>query len=211
MYFFSPWPEPAGLVPEQARGWGFSKLSSSLLHKFYSFSNVVFQKMILFFIFQKCFSLIFSYKFYLFSNFSPLDLNLLDWSHNNHVAVALAGTVYLWNASDGSIVSLTSIEPPDYVCSVSWIRDGEEFFLLFFDSLKKCFFLRNFFLMFFLFVLTTVSPWLCVLRVLNTRRWAVFFIPFDSFRKCFFSCTYTFFSVCFFYAPILCIVRCGMR
>jgi len=51
-------------------------------------------------------------------------LHLLDWSANNHMAVALAGTVYLWNATDGGIVSLTTIDPPDYVCSLSWIRDG---------------------------------------------------------------------------------------
>ena len=27
------------------------------------------------------------------------DLNLLDWSSNNHVAVALGSSVYIWNAS----------------------------------------------------------------------------------------------------------------
>ena len=53
------------------------------------------------------------------------DLNLLDWSSNNHVAVALGSAVYIWNASAGDIVQLMSIEEPEqYVSSVKWIKEG---------------------------------------------------------------------------------------
>ncbi|EDO33700.1 predicted protein [Nematostella vectensis] len=52
-------------------------------------------------------------------------LNLLDWSCNNHLAVALSGFVYLWNASSGDIVQLCKMDSPDsYVGSVSWIAEG---------------------------------------------------------------------------------------
>ncbi|EDO33006.1 predicted protein, partial [Nematostella vectensis] len=52
-------------------------------------------------------------------------LNLLDWSCNNHLAVALSGFVYLWNASSGDIVQLCKLDSPDsYVGSVSWIAEG---------------------------------------------------------------------------------------
>ncbi|XP_013409650.1 cell division cycle protein 20 homolog [Lingula anatina] len=52
-------------------------------------------------------------------------LNLLDWSVNNHLAVALGGHVYLWNAGSGEIEQLLELEnPEDYVSSVSWIKEG---------------------------------------------------------------------------------------
>lgn len=52
-------------------------------------------------------------------------LNLLDWNTDNVLAVALAGTVYLWNASTGSIEELTSCSQPEqYVSSVSWLNGG---------------------------------------------------------------------------------------
>ena len=54
-----------------------------------------------------------------------LDLNLLSWSANNMLAVALGSTVFLWNASNGSIQELVQLEDAgDYVCSVSWIKEG---------------------------------------------------------------------------------------
>jgi cell division cycle protein 20 (cofactor of APC complex) len=43
-------------------------------------------------------------------------LHLLDWSKNNHMAVALHDTLFVWNAADGSIeemyryVSIVSLE-----------------------------------------------------------------------------------------------------
>lgn len=52
-------------------------------------------------------------------------LNLLDWSCNNHLAVALGGFVYLWNAATGDIVQLCQTATPDaYVGSVAWIKEG---------------------------------------------------------------------------------------
>ena len=58
-------------------------------------------------------------------NISLSDLNLLDWSANNHVALSLNNSVYLWNAGNGSITQLLELENPDeYVSSVSWIKEG---------------------------------------------------------------------------------------
>ncbi|KAL0966133.1 hypothetical protein UPYG_G00291320 [Umbra pygmaea] len=52
-------------------------------------------------------------------------LNLLDWSSQNLLAVALHNSVYLWDASQGGIVLLMSMEQEeDYICSVSWIKEG---------------------------------------------------------------------------------------
>ena len=52
-------------------------------------------------------------------------LNLLDWSVNNHLAVALGPHIYLWNAASGEIQQLLELETPeDFVCSVKWIREG---------------------------------------------------------------------------------------
>ncbi|CAH3027422.1 unnamed protein product [Porites evermanni] len=52
-------------------------------------------------------------------------LNLLDWSCNNHLAVALGGFVYLWNAVSGDIVQLCqTVTPECYIGSVSWIKEG---------------------------------------------------------------------------------------
>lgn len=46
-------------------------------------------------------------------------LNLLDWSRNNYLAVALGAHIYLWNAGSGEITELMELEgPEDYVCSV---------------------------------------------------------------------------------------------
>jgi cell division cycle protein 20 (cofactor of APC complex) len=53
-------------------------------------------------------------------------LNLLDWSQRNVLAIALGPTVYLWNASDGSITQLCELEDEgDHVTSVSWGADGK--------------------------------------------------------------------------------------
>ena len=54
-----------------------------------------------------------------------IDLNLVDWSKNNMLAVALGASVYLWNASSGSITQLTELEGNDYVSSLSWIMEGD--------------------------------------------------------------------------------------
>lgn len=48
-------------------------------------------------------------------------LNLISWSPDNVLAVALAHCVYLWNASTGEIQHLSTIEgDDDYVTSVAW-------------------------------------------------------------------------------------------
>lgn len=52
------------------------------------------------------------------------DLNLVDWSSLNILAVALGNSVYLWNADSGGIDHLLELEGADYVCSVSWMSEG---------------------------------------------------------------------------------------
>ena len=49
-------------------------------------------------------------------------LNLVDWGANGRLAVALASTVYAWNAGDGSIAELSTFD--DYVCAVSWMPEA---------------------------------------------------------------------------------------
>lgn len=58
--------------------------------------------------------------------FLPLaDLNLVDWSSGNVLAVALDNSVYLWNAGTGDILQLLQMEQPgDYISSVAWIKEG---------------------------------------------------------------------------------------
>jgi len=52
-------------------------------------------------------------------------LNLVDWSSNNHLAVALGAHIYLWNAGTGQINQLCQLEGrDDYVCSVRWEDEG---------------------------------------------------------------------------------------
>ncbi|XP_074859152.1 cell division cycle protein 20 homolog [Carettochelys insculpta] len=52
-------------------------------------------------------------------------LNLIDWSSQNFLAVALDNSVYLWNYSSGEIIQLLQMEQPDdYISSVSWIKEG---------------------------------------------------------------------------------------
>lgn len=48
-------------------------------------------------------------------------LNLISWGKNNVLAVALAQSVYLWNATSGEIQHLFTTEgASDYVTSVAW-------------------------------------------------------------------------------------------
>jgi cell division cycle protein 20 (cofactor of APC complex) len=52
-------------------------------------------------------------------------LNLLDWSAQNTLAVALGSAVYLWNAHTGTIDMLTELEGADNsVTSLAWSGDG---------------------------------------------------------------------------------------
>lgn len=52
------------------------------------------------------------------------DLNLIDWSFSNILAVALGTSVYLWNADSGAIDQLLDLEGADYVTSLSWVPNG---------------------------------------------------------------------------------------
>ncbi len=52
-------------------------------------------------------------------------LNLLDWSSQNTLAVALDRVVYLWDATNSEITELMELpEEGDYITSVSWMADG---------------------------------------------------------------------------------------
>jgi len=55
-------------------------------------------------------------------------LNLISWSKDNILAVALAKSVYLWNATTGDIHHLITVEERvgtgvDYITSVSWCQE----------------------------------------------------------------------------------------
>lgn len=52
-------------------------------------------------------------------------LNLMDWSSGNVLAIALGGTVYLWDATTSSIEELMTVEEDGLVTSVSWAPDGQ--------------------------------------------------------------------------------------
>lgn len=58
------------------------------------------------------------------SFFLFIDLNLLSWSCNNVLAVALGPTVYMWNAASGDIKELTTLQDDNYVSSVSFLPQG---------------------------------------------------------------------------------------
>jgi WD40 repeat protein len=53
-------------------------------------------------------------------------LNLISWSDTNILAVALAQTVYLWNAASGDIQELCTFDsvPNSYITSVAWVQEG---------------------------------------------------------------------------------------
>lgn len=51
-------------------------------------------------------------------------LNLISWSNNNVVAVALGESTYLWKAETGSVVHLGDAPEGSYVSSVDFSNDG---------------------------------------------------------------------------------------
>lgn len=54
-------------------------------------------------------------------------LNLIDWSPTNCLAVALAGNVYIWNASTSDIKLLLQLPQSDqYVTCVSWVKETNQ-------------------------------------------------------------------------------------
>lgn len=68
-----------------------------------------------------------------------IDLNLLSWSAaNNVVALALHGTVYLWNAANGSITELCEMpvgSSDNYYSSVSFMPTASDSILALGNSL----------------------------------------------------------------------------
>ena len=54
-------------------------------------------------------------------------LNLVSWSDTNILAVALAQTVYLWDAGSGNIEELCTFDqggPNSHISSVQWVQEG---------------------------------------------------------------------------------------
>jgi len=66
-----------------------------------------------------------SIHFFHFSQ-SNKDLNLIDWSSSNNLAVALNKDLYIWNATTKEIHMLFSMDEStsDYISSVAWIQKG---------------------------------------------------------------------------------------
>ena len=53
------------------------------------------------------------------------DLNIMDWSPDNQLTMAMGNSVYAWNANDGSVQYLLELEDAsDYVSSVCWLKQG---------------------------------------------------------------------------------------
>lgn len=52
-------------------------------------------------------------------------LNLLDWGPDNFLAVALNKSIFLWNAANGDIVELMTVEGDDIVTSLKWANGGQ--------------------------------------------------------------------------------------
>ncbi|XP_047333069.1 cell division cycle 20.2, cofactor of APC complex-like [Impatiens glandulifera] len=62
-------------------------------------------------------------------------LNLLDWGSTNVLAVALGSTVYMWDATNGSISELVTVDDDcGPVTSVKWAPDGRHIALGLNDS-----------------------------------------------------------------------------
>jgi cell division cycle 20-like protein 1 (cofactor of APC complex) len=76
-------------------------------------------------------------------------LNLVDWSHNNVLSVALSSSVYLWSACTSKVSKLCDFGTSDVVTSVSWALTGIITFPLFFCIVYSNCFL--FFLFYFSF------------------------------------------------------------
>jgi cell division cycle protein 20 (cofactor of APC complex) len=52
-------------------------------------------------------------------------LNLLDWNASNVLGVALGDSIYLWNATDGTITQLMQTQGEQtHVTSLSWVQEG---------------------------------------------------------------------------------------
>ena len=54
-------------------------------------------------------------------------MNLIDWSLNNQLAVALNKDMYIWNAPSGEISQLFSMNEDEnhYISSTAWIQNND--------------------------------------------------------------------------------------
>ena len=83
----------------------------------------------------KCFNLtplsgatFFAHSDYINISYIPhlTDLNTIDWGRNNCLAIGLGGSVFLWNAGDGSVQQLLELSSEtDYISAVSWAGNGK--------------------------------------------------------------------------------------
>lgn len=53
-------------------------------------------------------------------------LNLLDWSKNDLLGVALKSNVYTWAAANGSVTKLCDFGADEIVTSVRWDKQGKQ-------------------------------------------------------------------------------------
>lgn len=53
-------------------------------------------------------------------------LNLVDWSSQNVLAVALSSCVYLWQATTNKVVKFCDFGQDDMVCSLNWAPGGHQ-------------------------------------------------------------------------------------
>lgn len=53
-------------------------------------------------------------------------LNLIDWSSQNVLAVALASCVYLWSAHNNKVFKFFDFGNDDMVCSLAWSPNGTQ-------------------------------------------------------------------------------------
>ena len=56
--------------------------------------------------------------------YTVTDLNLISWSSNNLLAVALGPRLFVWNATSGDITQLMEIDDEQYISSASWVKEG---------------------------------------------------------------------------------------
>ncbi len=53
-------------------------------------------------------------------------LNLVDWSAQNILAVALESSVYVWNATTSTVQELCDVGEDDQITSLSWSNRGDQ-------------------------------------------------------------------------------------
>ena len=53
-------------------------------------------------------------------------LNLVDWSKQNQIAVALGSSVYTWDASSSRVTKLSDLGETDSISSVNFSKAGNE-------------------------------------------------------------------------------------